>query len=161
MDCFLFEGHKVLFRVALAKLKLFYKAVSAKGELHQAAKKDGLHSAFSSQPVTADQLLKVAFKFPRFSKADIAKLTAKLDMEAKANRLKRAGRRTRSSEDVSDTTRSRAAAFSTPQHRPAGAYPIHHLVSELVSKEQLLAIWDELPERIISVKPTLGKQVFW
>jgi len=156
MDCFLFEGHKVLFRVALAKLKLFYKAVSAKGELHQAAKKDGLHSAFSSQPVTADQLLKVAFKFPRFSKADIAKLTAKLDMEAKANRLKRAGRRTRSSEDVSDTTRSRAAAFSTPQHRPAGAYPIHHLVSELLSKEQLLAIWDELPERIISVKPTLA-----
>ena len=70
MDCFLFEGHKVLFRVALAKLKLFYKAVSAKGELHQAAKKDGLHSAFSSQPVTADQLLKVVCKFPRFSKAE-------------------------------------------------------------------------------------------
>ena len=43
---------------------------------------------------------------------------------------------------------------------PAGRrlYSIHHLVSELVSKEQLLAIWDELPERIISVKPTLGKQ---
>ena len=158
-EAILFEGSKVLFRVALAKLKLFYKAVSAKGELHQAAKKDGLHSAFSSQPVTADQLLKVVCKFPRFSKADIAKLTAKLDMEAKANRLKRAGRRTRSSEDVSsDTTRSRAAAFSTPQHRPAGAYPIHHLVSELLSKEQLLAIWDELPERIISVKPTLGEQ---
>ena len=137
--------------MALAKLKLFYKAVSAKGELHQAAKRDGLHS------VTVDQLLKVAFKFPRLSKADIANLTAKLDMEAKANQLKRAGRRTRSSEDVSDTTRSRAAAFSTPQHRPAGAYPIHHLVSELLSKEQLLAIWDELPERIISVKPTLGE----
>ena len=48
-----------------------------------------------TQPVTAEQ-------FPMFSKADIAKLTAKLDMEAKANRLKRAGRR-----------RSRAAAFST------------------------------------------------
>ena len=46
---------------------------------------------------------------------------------------------------------------------PAGRrlYSIHLLVSELVSKEQLLAIWDELPERIISVKPTLGKQVFW
>ena len=46
--------------------------------------------------------------------------------------------------------------FLTPQRQPAGAYPIHHLVSELLSKEQLLAIWDELPERIISVKPTLG-----
>ena len=28
--------------------------------------------------------------------------------------------------------------FLTPQRQPAGAYPIHHLVSELVSKEQLL-----------------------
>ena len=47
-EAILFEGSKVLFRVALAKLKLFYKAVSAKGELHQAAKKDGLNSAFFS-----------------------------------------------------------------------------------------------------------------
>ena len=47
--------------------------------------------------------------------------------------------------------------FLTPQRQPAGAYPIHHLVSELLSKEQLLAIWDKLPERIISVKPTLGE----
>ena len=134
--------------MALSKLKLFYKAVSAKGELHQAAKRDGLHS------VTVDQLLKVAFKFPRLSKADIANLTEKLDMEAKANRLRRAGRRTRSSEDVSDTTRSRAAAFSTPQHRLAGAYPIHHLVSELVSCPR--------GSPPCEAKPTLGEQqVFW
>ena len=55
--------------------------------------------------------------------------------------------------------------FLTPQRQPAGAYPIHHLVSELLrvlSKEQLLVIWDKMPERIISMKPTLGEQqVFW
>ena len=137
MDCFLFEGHKVLFRVALAKLKLFYKAVSAKGELHQAIKKDGLHSAFSSQPVTADQLLKVAFKFPRFSKADIAKLTAKLDMEAKANRLKRAGRRTRSSEDVSsDTTRRGPASRRSRPHRTGRPAPLLHPPPRVGAGEQ-------------------------
>ena len=159
MDCFLFEGHKVLFRVALAILKLFYKSVSSKKEIYNEAKKDGLYKTFNKHSknlsVSADELLKIAFKFPRFSKADIAKLTSKLEMEAKANRLKRTGRRTRSSEDVSDVG-SRPHNFSTPQHRPSGAYPIHHLVSELLSKEQLLAIWDELPERIISVKPTLA-----
>lgn len=143
MDCFFFEGHKVLFRVALAKLKLFYKSVSDKKELYQAAKKDGLYPTFSSHSknlsVTPDELLKIAFKFPRFSKADIAKLTAKLDMEAKANRLKRTGRRVRSSEDLGDTgNKHLATAFSTPQHRPAGAYPVHHLVSEILSKEQVI-----------------------
>ena len=146
MDCFFFEGHKVLFRVALAKLKLFYKSVSDKKDLYQAAKKDGLFSTFSSHSknlsVTPNELLRIAFKFPRFSKADIAKLTAKLDMEAKANRLKRTSRgRARSSEDLGDLgTKHPAAAFSTPQHRPAGAYPVHHLVSEILSKEQVITI---------------------
>ena len=147
MDCFFFEGHKVLFRVALAKLKLFYKSVSEKKELYQCAKKDGLYSTFSSHSknlsVSPDELLKIAFKFPRFSKADIAKLTAKLDTEAKANRLKRTGRRARSSEDLGDSgTRHQAAIFSTPQHRPAGAYPVHHLVSEILSKEQVITCHD-------------------
>ena len=159
MDCYLFEGHKVLFRVALALLKLFYKSVVNKKEVYNEAKTDGLYNTFNKHSknisVTADELLKIAFKFPRFSKADIAKLTSKLEMEAKANRLKRTGRRTRSTEDVSDSN-LRSCKFSTPQHRPSGAYPIHHLVSELLSKEQILAIWDQLPERIISVKPTLA-----
>ena len=181
MDCFLFEGHKVLFRVALANLKLFYKSVSSKRELYQSAKKDGLYPTFSSHSknIAPAELLRVAFKFPRFSKADIAKLTAKLDMEARANRLKRSGRRrqARSSEDLADQGRKAPAAFSPPQHRPSGAYPIHHLVSEILSKEQvsielhkphiikqsnpqILSIWDELPDRIVSIKPTLGEDHF-
>jgi len=160
MDCFLFEGHKVLFRVALAIMKYFHKTISKKSDLYQQAKKEGLGTSFakyvSNLDIGSDELLKTAFKFPRFSKSDIAKLTAKLEMEAKANRLRRAGRKTRSSEDVTDATGSKVQNFSTPQHRPSGAYPVHHLVSELLSREQILAIWDELPDRIISVKPTLA-----
>ena len=83
-------------------MKYFYKSVSKKSDLYQQAKKDGLVTAFAehvtNMDVGSDELLKTAFKFPRFSKADIAKLTSKLEMEAKANRLRRAGRKTRSSE---------------------------------------------------------------
>ena len=161
VDCYLYEGHKVLFRAALALLKTFFKALKTNGELYETAKSSGLIPTFANYAKTlslsAEDFLKIAFKFPRFSKADIAKLSSKLEMEAKANRLSRAGRRHRSSEEVRQAGAGLAGRpFSTPQHRPRGAYPVHHLTSQLLSKEQILAIWDELPERIVSVKPTLG-----
>ena len=138
-DCYLYEGHKVLFRAALALLKTFFKSLKTKTELYQEAKSSGLISTFAKYAKTLslspDDFLKVAFKFPRFSKADIAKLTAKLEMEAKANRLTRTGRLHRSSGDVREA--GGGHNFSTPQHRPSGAYPVHHLVSELLSKDQV------------------------
>jgi len=165
MDCYLYEGHKVLFRTALALLKLFHKAiVDKKGDLYNSAKKDGIHKTFAkfckNLNISSEELLKTAFKIPRFSKSDIQKLTVKLELEAKANKLHRAGRKSRSNEELSTdgggSDRANSHNFSTPQHRPSGTYPIHHLVSELLSKEQLMSIWDELPDRISSVKPTLA-----
>ena len=111
-------------------------------ELCQTAKSSGLIPTFASYAKTlsmpADEFLRIAFKFPRFSKADIAKLNSKLEMEAKANRLSRAGRRHRSTEEVRGAGGGQAAhPFSTPQHRPSGAYPVHHLTSHLLSKDQV------------------------
>eukprot|EP00092_Neocalanus_flemingeri_P037875 GFUD01041228.1.p1 GENE.GFUD01041228.1~~GFUD01041228.1.p1 ORF type:complete len:554 (-),score=152.51 GFUD01041228.1:339-2000(-) len=165
MDCYLYEGHKVLFRTALALLKLFHKAVlDKKGDWYNSTKKDGIHKTFASYctklNISPEDLLKTAFKIPRFSRSDIQKLAVKLEMEAKANKLHRVGRRTKSNEELSvdggPDDRANTQSFSTPQHRPSGTYPIHHLVSELLSKDQLMSIWDELPERIASVKPTLA-----
>ena len=88
--------------MSFAIVKYFHKSLSKKSDLYQQAKKENLWTVFanfvSSLDMGSDELLKTAFKFPRFSKSDIAKLTAKLEMEAKANRLRRAGRKTRSSE---------------------------------------------------------------
>ena len=143
VDCYLYEGHKVLFRAALALLKTFFKSLKSNTELCQTAKSSGLIPTFASYAKTlsmpADEFLRIAFKFPRFSKADIAKLSSKLEMEAKANRLSRAGRRHRSSEDVRGAVRGAGVGhpFSTPQHRPSGAYPVHHLTSHLLSKDQV------------------------
>ena len=142
MDCYLLEGHKVLFRSALALLKTFFKSINTKSDLYQTAKSAGLISTFAqyakSLAMSPNDFLKIAFKFPRFSKADIAKLSAKLEMEAKANRLTRTGRRHRSSEDVSEAGgRGVGLSFSTPQHRPSGSYPVHHLTSQLLSKDQV------------------------
>ena len=161
MDCYLYEGHKVvqifyylscfifylqvLFRTALALFKLFHKAVAdKKGDLYNSAKKDGIHKAFAKHcqhlNISPEELLKTAFKIPRFSKSDIQKLTVKLEMEAKANKLKR---RSRSNEELSRdgglNTKGVSHNFSTPQHRPSGTYPIHHLVSELLSKDQVIS----------------------
>jgi len=162
MDCYLNEGHKVLFRTALALLKHFYKTVvDKKSDMFNLAKKDGVDKAFANfsknLKISVDDLLKTAFKIPRFSKSDIEKLTSKLEMEAKTNKLHKSGRKTRSNEELTvDGSSGGRVEFSTPQHRPSGTYPIHHLVSQLLSKDQMMSIWDELPDRISSVKPTLA-----
>jgi len=162
MDCYLYEGHKVLFRTALAILKHFYKNVAdKKGDAFNMAKKDGVDKAFANfsknLKISVDELLKTAFKIPRFSKSDIEKLTSKLEMEAKTNKLHKSGRKTRSNEELTvDGSSGGRVEFSTPQHRPSGTYPIHHLASQLLSKDQMMSIWDELPDRISSVKPTLA-----
>jgi len=165
MDCYLYEGHKVLFRTALALVKIFYKSMAdKKGEIYNKAKKDCVNKAFvtfcKNLPISAEDLLKAAFKIPRFSKSDIEKLTAKLDMEAKANKLNLASRRTKSNEELTVDGNSgdkvTPQQFSTPQHRPSGTYPIHHLMSQLLSKDQIMSIWDELPIRISTIKPTLA-----
>jgi len=164
LDCYFNEGHKVLFRTALALLKIFHKAAAdKKGEVYNSAKKDGLDKTFAkfckNLNISPEDLLKIAFKFPRFSKSDIQKLSVKLEIEAKANKLHRAVGRSKSNEEISTdggTSKANVQNFSTPQHRPSGTYPIHHLVSELLSKNQMMSLWDELPERVSSIKPTLA-----
>jgi hypothetical protein len=126
----------------LALLKIFHKTVSdKKSSLYNATKKDGVIKSFASfcknLLISPDELLKTAFKIPRFSKTDIQKLTDKLEVEAKANKLHRTGRRTKSNEELTTDGRTSSQQFSTPQHRPSGTYPIHHLVSELLNKDQV------------------------
>ena len=133
---------QVLFRTALALLKVFNKAVyDKKGDLYNEAKKDGVNKSFANfcknLQISPEDLLKTAFKIPRFSKTDIQKLTNKLEMEAKSNKLHKAGRSTKSNEELTTDGRTSSQQFSTPQHRPSGTYPIHHLVSELLSKDQV------------------------
>ena len=48
VDCYLYEGHKVLFRAALALLKTFFKALKANAELYQTAKSSGLIPTFAN-----------------------------------------------------------------------------------------------------------------
>ena len=113
-----------------------------KGDLFNLAKKDGVDKAFvnfsKNLKISAEDLLKTAFKIPRFSKSDIEKLTIKLEMEAKTNKLQKSGRKTRSNEELTvDGNSGGRVEFSTPQHRPSGTYPIHHLASQLLSKDQV------------------------
>lgn len=171
LDCYLMEGHKVLFRSALALLKTFYKqsGQKRKGEedLEEAFKK--LCQAPGVQP---QELMTRAFKFPRFSKGDISKLTARLEVEARSRKLLKGGTNRRKSAGggggggegegvlraVGDNLAVRQG-LSTPQPKPRGAihvFPINALHSELLSREQLRELWQLLPDRIATITPTLA-----
>ena len=126
----------------MALLKVFHKAANdKKSELYNETKKDGVYKSFANFSInlriSPEELLKTAFKIPRFSMSNIQKLTNKLELEAKANKLHKAGRRTKSNEELTTDGRTSSQQFSTPHHRPSGTYPIHHLVSELLSKDQV------------------------
>ena len=141
----------------MALLKVFHKTVSKKkSALYNEAKKDGVYKSIDNfcknLKISPEELLKTAFKIPRFSKSDIQKLTNKLEMEAKANKLHKAGRRTKSNEELTTDGRTSSQQFSTPQHRPSGTYPIHHLVSELLSKDQVGSIIYKLTQIIHILK---------
>ena len=65
--------------------------------------------------------LELLSKYPDSARQtiDIHKLTNKLEMEAKANKLHKAGRRTKSNEELTTDGRTSSQQFSTPQHRPS------------------------------------------
>jgi hypothetical protein len=190
LDCYLLEGHKVLFRAALALLKIFTKQVGffsllvymmlvdgcpgaqladRKGARYTAAKATGLEMEFrvfcGAPGVLPEELMARAFKFPRFSKADIAKLTARLEVEARSRKAVR--RRSAGSGPPAAGEGLRALGdslavrqgLSTPQPRPRGAlqvFPINDLRSSLLTRERLQELWSLLPDRVATVTPTLA-----
>jgi len=168
LDCYLMEGHKVLFRSALALLKSFYKQWSQKRkggeELEEVFKQ------FCAAPaIEPHELMARAFKFPRFSKGDISKLTARLELEARTRKLLKGGGSRRKSaggggegEGVLHVVGDNLVVkqgLSTPQPKPRGAiqvFPINALHSDLLSRDQLQELWGLLPDRIATITPTIA-----
>jgi len=167
-DCFLLEGNKVLYRVALALLKTFHKQHGKRGS---ELKKNGLTKEFldfcKGLKLSPEELLTIAFKFPRFSKGDIKKAHTKLEMEAKSSSS--GIKRSRSHDEglpspqsiqdikaVSDTLAYKQG-LSTPQPRQSamGSFPILKLKSEILSTDDLMTIWHMIPVRFTMISPKL------
>jgi len=168
-DCFLLEGNKVLYRVALALLKTFHKQHGKSGK---ELKKNGIGKEFmefcKGLKLSPQELLTIAFKFPRFSKGDIKKACTKLEMEAKSTSI--GITKSRSNEGlptpqsiqdikaVSDTLTYKQGQ-RTPQPKQSGMLPAliqAKLKSEILSPEQLMTIWHMIPVRYTMISPKLA-----
>ncbi|CAM1330764.1 TBC1D24 (predicted) [Pycnogonum litorale] len=89
IDCYLCEGNKILYRIAIAMIILFHKhSGKFPSSITTALKEFGVSKAMSlfvSQlPVTQDKLLKVAFKIRNFKSSEVRSLLLENEMIVKS-----------------------------------------------------------------------------
>ncbi|GAB6031291.1 hypothetical protein CHUAL_009090 [Chamberlinius hualienensis] len=147
VDCFLFEGKKVLYRVAMALIILFTKAV-AKGDatLTQEVQRSGIASAFRKFcreiNIPPHKLLKTAFGIRGFSQKTISSIVLRIEMGLKS-------KTTVSGPNVI------VRSFSS-EGLPTSQSQINiHTTSHTLTIRELFTLWSWLPARITMYQPQL------
>uniref|UniRef100_T1JNM3 TLDc domain-containing protein n=1 Tax=Strigamia maritima TaxID=126957 RepID=T1JNM3_STRMM len=149
MDCFLFEGSKVLYRVAMAILMLFQKH-SSKGdnvwsrEISLNGVSNALIKFCQDIPVSSDKLLKVAFGIRALSQNEVNKMFIHSEMCVNSKSVVR---------NTSHNTlvRSRSTdGIPTSQSQVA-----IQAISHTLTIHELLILWSWLPTRITMYQPQL------
>nr|XP_045609959.1 GTPase-activating protein skywalker-like isoform X2 [Procambarus clarkii] len=91
LDCFLFEGSKVLLRIALAIFQLFVKAVTHDSNMIASLPTRGLNESImlfcQNIQIPPHKLLKTAFGIRAFSKSEITKVIVQTEMYLKSQRV--------------------------------------------------------------------------
>lgn len=147
MDCFLNEGIKVLYRVAMALLLLFYKySAPQNSEWMNQILKHGIETAFMNfckhLPVTPAKMLRTAFGVRGLSSAYISKVFVKTEMILKSKSVQSSSRqlvRSRSSENL-PTSQSQVNI---------------QMMSHTLTIRELITLWSWLPVRITMYQPVL------
>ncbi|XP_045130789.1 GTPase-activating protein skywalker-like isoform X2 [Portunus trituberculatus] len=90
IDCFLFEGSKVLLRIALAIFHVFVKTLTHDSSMVASLPSRGLHETLyhfcQNIQITPQKLLKTAFGIRGFSKSEITKVVLQTEMILKSQR---------------------------------------------------------------------------
>ena len=105
MDCYLIEGQKVLYRISLALMRFFGRALKNNPAFSGSVKKLGLVGAFhkfaTETPVSPGSLLDKSFRFRDFGRAKIQKYFLRIETDVKARGLSTAhGDRSRSDDNL-------------------------------------------------------------
>ncbi|KYM97129.1 PREDICTED: TBC1 domain family member 24 isoform X2 [Cyphomyrmex costatus] len=176
MDCFLHEGIKVFYRVAMAIVLLFYKHSSPQNsEWMNEISKNGIDAALSKfcrqMPVTPAKFLRTAFGIRGLSSAYISRVFLRTEMALKSKSVLTGSRslaRSRSTDNLptsqsqvniqmmSHTLTIREGAHSPgPRALSMGVYPIQSICSQILDMPDLFTLWSWLPMRITMYQPTL------
>ncbi|XP_013388368.1 TBC1 domain family member 24 isoform X1 [Lingula anatina] len=138
IDCYLFEGRKVLYRAALAVLHLFQKHAARDGAISTSAAVQAAISQFCrdiKNIVTVEKFLKTAFGIRGLKRKDINKLYVKHDMFLKSKVHLRVGSshglvKAKSSESLGPM-RANKSFIGPPM-------PIHEINSTILSHDEWL-----------------------
>ncbi|XP_015522409.1 GTPase-activating protein skywalker isoform X1 [Neodiprion pinetum] len=185
MDCFLHEGIKVFYRVAMAIVLLFYKHSSAQNsEWMNEISKNGIDAALSKFcrqiPVTPAKFLRTAFGVRALSSAYISRVFLRTEMALKSRSVlgSRSLARSRSTDNLptsqsqvniqmmshtltirekecEDTYKDRGAHSPGPRALSMGVYPIQSIRSQILDTPDLFTLWSWLPVRITMYQPIL------
>lgn len=147
MDCFFNEGIKVLYRVAMAIVLLFYKhSAPQNSEWMKEIKEGGIDSAltkFCKQiPVTSVKVLRTAFGIRRLSSAYISRVFIKTKMVLKS--------RTELS-----SSRQLVRSRSTDNLPTSQSQVNIQMMSHTLTIRELFTLWTWLPVRITMYQPVL------
>ncbi|XP_008210536.1 GTPase-activating protein skywalker isoform X2 [Nasonia vitripennis] len=176
MDCFLHEGIKVFYRVAMAIILLFYKHSSPQtSEWMAEITKNGIDAALSKFcrqiPVTPAKFLRTAFGIRGLSSAYISRVFISIEMNLKSRNVVSGSKslvKSRSTDTLptsqsqmniqmmSHTLTIREGAHSPgPRALSMGVYPIQSIRSQILDMPELFTLWSWLPVRITMYQPIL------
>ncbi|XP_034936894.1 GTPase-activating protein skywalker isoform X4 [Chelonus insularis] len=147
MDCFLHEGSKVLYRVAMAIVLLFYKHSSSQtSDWMNEITKNGVDPAltkFCRQiPVSPAKMLRTAFGIRGLSSAYISRVFLRTEMALK-------------SRSVLSGSRSLARSRSTDNLPTSQSQVNIQMMSHTLTIRELFTLWSWLPVRITMYQPIL------
>ncbi|XP_059483880.1 GTPase-activating protein skywalker isoform X2 [Neocloeon triangulifer] len=149
-DCFLMEGIKVLYRVALALAQLFSKLGSNPGTEWEEQFVHGNYSGAMmtfcrNLPVTPSKLLKLAFGIRNFSSASMAKMQLRTELMVKS-------RNTASVTSGPNLLKRARSSENLPSVQSQGEV---RMASHTLTIKELLTVWTWLPIRITMYQPVL------
>ncbi|KAK0160102.1 hypothetical protein PV328_007543 [Microctonus aethiopoides] len=147
MDCFLHEGSKVFYRVAMAIVLLFYKhSSSPTSEWMNEISKNGVDTALSKFcrqiPVNPAKFLRTAFGIRGLSSAYISRVFVRTEMALK-------------SRSVLSGSRSLARSRSTDNLPTSQSQVNIQMMSHTLTIRELFTLWSWLPVRITMYQPIL------
>ncbi|XP_046675698.1 GTPase-activating protein skywalker isoform X1 [Homalodisca vitripennis] len=176
MDCYLHEGIKVLYRVAMAIMQLFYKHSSPQNsdwmkEISDHGIDAALNKFCRQIPVSPRKVLRAAFGIRALSTAYIQRVFVKTEMTLKSRAVLSGSRqltRSRSTENlptsqsqVNIQMMSHTLTIREGEHSPGprvqsmGSYPVYNVRSRIVDHDDLFTLWSWLPVRITMYQPVL------
>ncbi|XP_001604260.2 GTPase-activating protein skywalker isoform X4 [Nasonia vitripennis] len=147
MDCFLHEGIKVFYRVAMAIILLFYKHSSPQtSEWMAEITKNGIDAALSKFcrqiPVTPAKFLRTAFGIRGLSSAYISRVFISIEMNLK-------------SRNVVSGSKSLVKSRSTDTLPTSQSQMNIQMMSHTLTIRELFTLWSWLPVRITMYQPIL------